>query len=578
MHRRPLACVLLASTFLQACAYGTVGEGDRKVADSLRAASEMRPQSARPLPSADVSAVSVRDGVWLGSVGVRSERGEPLPREAEVRGVTIKGSSPMTLQAIAAEITNATGIPVRLAEDATSEGSAPGAAAGVVQPAVRALPAPATQAIQASNPLFQFPSMGELQAPSESRGTMNLNWSGKLSGLLDLVCSRFNVAWEHRAGVIRIYKNAVRTFQMRALATSTTLVNAFDASSTGTGTTDSGGSGSTGGSGTGGTGSTSKTSAGQSVDAQAKIEIWKEIKDTLAAMAGDKNVAIAPASGTVTVTATPAVMERVESYITGQNERLSKQVALSVEVYSVSIDKSDQYGLDVQTLFSGFSNVALGSGAASAAASLLQTGTAGSVGDNAFGFAILKNKWAGTNGVVQALATKGDVSVVTSAALTTLNNIPAPLTVTRNQGYLRAVQAVAAANAGTTTTLTPGSIVTGFSMNFLPRILSGGQIMLQYGINLSDLAGPIQTFSSGGQTIQLPTVDTRGFVQQVMLASDSTLVLAGYEKNQSQVDKSGTLIPELPFGGMHKGQNMRNIIVIAITPKILSAPVPGKAE
>src|SRR3546814_17756689 len=92
------------------------------------------------------------------------------------------------------------------------------------------------------------------------------------------------------------------------------------------------------------------------------------------------------------------------------------------------------------------------------------------------GWSILKpnSNWQSTNGVVRALSDKGDVSVVTTASVTTLNGVPVPLQVASTRSFLERVSVTRDENS-VSTELAPGSVTTGFNLHLVPRIFNDGR-------------------------------------------------------------------------------------------------------
>lgn len=65
----------------------------------------------------------------------------------------------------------------------------------------------------------------------------------------------------------------------------------------------------------------------------------------------DSKLTIDQGNGTITLTATPTDIKKVGRYITEQNNRLSRQVAISVKVLQVTVTDGDQYGLNLSAMF-----------------------------------------------------------------------------------------------------------------------------------------------------------------------------------------------------------------------------------
>jgi type IVB pilus formation R64 PilN family outer membrane protein len=268
-----------------------------------------------------------------------------------------------------------------------------------------------------------------------------------------------------------------------------------------------------------------------------------------------------PATGSISVTDTPDVLERVAAFMAQQNRALSRQVMLNVTVLSVTLSAQDSYGIDwsavYQTLSKKFSInntfISTATNPVSFAASLLSP----------------SSNLNGTSMMIQALSTQGRVRRKTSASVTTLNNQPVPVQVATQQGYLASISTTNTANVGSATAVTPGTVTTGFNMTLLPHVLDDGTVMLQFFTNISSLLA-LQNVSSGGtnpMTIQTPEVDTRNFLQRVAMKSGETLVISGYEGTNDNATQSGTGTASMyALGGGYDTTRSREVIVILITP------------
>lgn len=380
-------------------------------------------------------------------------------------------------------------------------------------------------------------------------GSKAITYSGKLSGLLDIISARFNVFWEPEGDGLRFFKTKSRSFRLSALPGDSSMTSTI-------GTQTSGSS-----SGSGGASATTEQKSGISFNS---LSVWKAIEDSIKTMLSpDGRVVVTPATGTVTVDDTPHSLERVAKFIHDQNMALSRQVILNVRVLSVDITDSDSYGINWDAIYKnlGSGTIALGS-----PSGLL-------VGSSTLTFNIIDttSRWDGTQAILEALSKQGKVSQITSASIVTVNNQPAPIQVGRQLSYLASsTTTIGTGGAGNTTTLEPGVVTTGFSMSVLPHILDDGRLMLQYTGDISSLVN-ISTVTSGGSSIQTPEIDTRNFLQRVIMKSGETLVLTGFEQNTLNSAKQGIgSASNIALGGSIKNSNNRSLLVVLIQP-IVSA-------
>lgn len=460
------------------------------------------------------------------------------------------------IQDVAERITLLTGLPVSIASDVTETGSGAAApvasgsdGAGVSPPPIPMPPSMGSGAGATSlsmNDLFNMPGLSGI----------NINYSGPLSGFLDVAASRFNIAWRwnEEGRAVEFYRFETRTFRIAALPGDTTLNSSISPSNS-TGSSAGGESG-------GGGSSEQMTSVSFS-----NLSVWSSIEDSVKTMVGASGkVVSSPALGTITVTDTPSVLKKVADFIHKQNSALGKQVVVNVKVLSVDVSNSKNYGINWNAVYSslskdyGFSFVSSfvpSDGAANLALNVIPGGDSD-----------LSRRFGDSSAFVRALSTQGKVSQVTSAAVTTLNNQPVPVNVGRQIAYL--ASSTSSTSEGTTSTsLEPGVINTGFSMNLVPHIQEGDNLLLQYAIDLSALKG-MYSVSSGDSTIQTPEIESRKFMQRVKLNSGDTLVVAGFEQSNIDSEQSGigSAANALLGGGMNGGRN-RNAIVILIQPVVV---------
>jgi type IVB pilus formation R64 PilN family outer membrane protein len=582
MNRRPsrlaaLTLVLLAS----ACSGpGTVGTSEKAADTATHDGAGYLDEAKSPLPPENFDRVQVNDGVFVGSVARRAEHGEPLPyRWQRPDGFTLRHATTMQLFEIGNEITSQTGIPVSFSPDIQTSGgaAAPPPAAPSFGPNINGLLGslgltPGAPGSPGGSPFAAGNLAGSsgdmIHAVTGNRASMKVDYSGRLSGFLDEVCAQFDVSWDYEGGQIRFFHNLTRTYTVHALPSSLKLSSSVEADTAASASSGTGGS----------SGANGQSSS--KVNADISVEIWKDISGAVSGIVGDRGkVNTAVSTGTITVTAPPQVMSQVQEYLDGQNERLSKQVATSVQVLSVTLNDDDNYGFSLSSALSAGTKYGYTFAGPSAVALPL--------GASSLGMNIVGGKFSGTKAILQALSDKGRVTVKTTATVTTLNGVPAPLQVANTRGFVQSTTTTVTP-AGTvgsapieSTTINTATVTTGFSMSLLPRIDVGGDgLLMQFGINTSDLNGAtngfdVYTTPDGLNSVQLPNINSRNFVQQAYIPNGSTLVLAGYEQQQNNSTKSGVGDPGfMGLGGQQIGKKERDIIVILLTPIVLPAGDP----
>jgi type IVB pilus formation R64 PilN family outer membrane protein len=517
---------------------GAKDRSDAKLAEAKEALARAG-ATGSAMPSGPVV---MHEGIWVGNRSIAHANGEPLPSATLLKGAVVLNSMgvPLELREICTEISAQTGLQVSL-EDRQD-----------VTPGTNA----ATSA-----------------APHLPAG-MPLAWNGPLPGLLDGVATFFGVQWEYRGGQLRIFRNEIRTFTLAALPSNSTIRAAVN--TTGGGAEGGGGTSTSTTSGAAASGVTAATgSMLQDTANETTLKFWDDVKEAVQVMlpTGGK-VAMSPATGTLTVMAPPGAMNRIAAYVEQQNARITRQVTIAVKVLRVDVNDGFDLGLDLGVVFQQMAG-RYGLALSGPAPPQVSAGTPASYVVQALSGAKQWINGSGTanatHAVIDALETMGHVSLTTESSVTTLNGQAAPVSVVEQQSYVASTATTLAGGVTGTvqTQITPGTLITGFNMQVLPRILDDGEVLLQYGMSLSDLKA-LTTFGQTGSQVQLPDVNLRSFLQQVLMRSGDLLVLAGYQSLSDSQNNSGLpFLGPSPLGGGVQSAQGKSLVVIMITPEIL---------
>lgn len=526
IHSLPLAAFAL---LLAGCASTVLDPLIQERTESAQSRVEM---ARAPAPTRQQDPLEITDSVWLGDSAVPLKSGSPLPeRWLKDNAIALRSDNPLILSQLTGIISSQTRIPVRLTDGADQLGVSA---------------APAANSGGASAPAAPGGG-GASSVPSGALPPgMLVSFEGPLPDLLDMVTSYFNVYWSYDGSSITISRFQTRTFALDALP-GTIAVAAPQ---------------STGASGTAG------GSAAAQPLATANIDIWEDIRHTVADIVGQEgSVNISQSSGTVVVSTTGDRMERIAAFIQEENRRLSRQVAITIELYTVKIDDAESYGLDSLNLALKMAGNIVDLGPISGVPSGLASSdsTPGSMA-----FTILNpGAVAGTTGVFQALSTLGKTTRVAQIPITTLNNRPANQRIAVDQAYVSAVSTTTTGGStgAVSTDVTTDTVTTGISVSILPRLMADNRILLQYALAQGELLR-LRNFAAGDNTIQLPETQGLSFSQQVMLRNGSTLILAGFDQSDADSSAAGVGRPlTWALGGSTGSTRARQLVVIGITPR-----------
>ncbi len=462
-------------------------------------------------------------GIWIGRSLARTSQ---IPLPPIFNQPTTFERSVGSLAEFAERITLRSGVPTKITADATNAG----------QP-------------EKGSANSKVPQLGMPMPPEKT--SIRIDFSGgTLKGLLDTAAARFGVSWKYANGNIQFFHTDTRTFQIAAVPGDSAL-----SASISSGASSGGG---------GGSGSSVSGTNSQNTAVRSTLSVFSSIEKSISVMlSAQGKVSASPATGSITVSDTPDNLERITLFIDRENRTLSRQVMVNVTVLAVTLTRGDNYGIKWDAVYKtltnkyGLSNtLAKASNTSSFSAAILDTAS---------------SKLAGTTIMIEALSEQGRVRRETSASVVTLNNQPVPVQVAKQTSYLQSSQTTQVPNVGTTTTLTPGTITTGFNMSILPNVLNNGTVLLQFSTDISSLRA-LRTVSSSNATIETPETDTRNFLQRVAMKSNETLIISGFEQTDDNLNQQGVGSPgNLLLGGSVGASTNKEVIVIMITPIAMRA-------
>jgi type IVB pilus formation R64 PilN family outer membrane protein len=516
---------------------------DRDFEKSESKLGQLKGDAAKAVPKS-AAVVQQEDGIWIGHGAMKISPQEQLPEMFNQRATFDR--SVASLAEFTQRMSLRMGLPINVSADALAASwrnlqSEQGG--GRVN----------AQGGQPAQPSGNGPNvLAAPQRTAQASGPVRLTYvDGTLKGLLDAAAARFGVSWRYSDGSVQFYFTETRSFQIKAIPGDASL-----SASVGNTASDSGSGGSA-------NQNSSTRSNNQATAVSSKLSVFESLEKSVNTMLSTHGKAVSsPATGTISVTDTPDVLKRVAKFIDDENMSLSRQVIINVTVLAVAASDLDDYGINWNLVYTNLSNqynvrstYTSQSSATSFSAAILDTAL---------------SKFAGSTLMMQALSSQGKVRRETSASVATLNNQPVPVQVAKQTSFLKSSSTSLTANVGSTTTLEPGTVTSGFNMSILPHVLSNGTVMLQFSTDMSSLRN-IRTVASGtgpnSTAIETPEVDTRNFLQRVAMKSGETLVISGFEQTDDNVDRKGVGDPRFfGLGGGLRAKSEKEIIVILVTP------------
>ncbi|WP_267411426.1 PilN family type IVB pilus formation outer membrane protein [Pantoea sp. GM_Pan_4] len=556
MPRLPFCLTALAAAFvLSSCSLSEISKMDKEATGQAETAQRVL-QSRQALSQ---PTVVWSDKPWVNLQPVAPVVSTPDEKKLPSCQITINRPEGISLPELGQRITALCGIRVSITPDAYAALSNVTTGGVVTSPMSGALPAPDDNG---RVPLSQIGASAGQAAPVQ-QSTMiarGLKFQGDVRDLLDIEASGYGLSWRSDSSGVYFYLQDTRTFQLVILNTK---VNSSASINSGSGNQLGSGGGTTGG-------TTGDISSNQKTDYGMNSDLYDDIRKTVEQMVTPKSGRfwLSAATGTLSVTDTPDVLNRIGRYIEYQNKVLSRQVQLNIQIVSVSQTRNEQLGLDWGLVYKSLHNFGASLTGSMANASTSAASAGISILDTATGNAA---KFSGSSLLIKALSEQGNVSMALNQTDPTANLTPVAYQLSSQKGILSSSSTTATANVGVTSSMTTTTITTGLFMTMLPFIQENGDVQLQFAFSYTSPPQIEKFLSADGNTRNdLPTTSTEGLARKVNLRSGQTLVLTGSEQQNLSADKQGTLTPNnFILGGGQTGSRGRTTLVIMITPVLL---------
>ncbi|NNL68238.1 MAG: pilus (MSHA type) biogenesis protein MshL [Myxococcales bacterium] len=371
---------------------------------------------------------------------------------------------------------------------------------------------------------------------------------------------------------------------------------------------EQGGVGSSDASGSSSSSSTVSAMTGTQVETDTAADFWKELVATLNTIVGTapgRAVMASPHAGVVTVRAMPAELAEVERYLVEAQRNLRRQVIIEAKILEVGLSDGYQQGINWSTVLGNSltlsqtgggttlggsqslvnsvapSDIAGNSGILDPNMLAMIQGAASSAFGGVFSIAVALEDFAA---FIELLEAQGDVEVLSSPRISTLNNQKAVIKVGSDEFFVTDVSTTTVTGTATTTspdvTLTP--FFSGIALDVTPRISPEGDITLHVHPSVSQVTDQTKQIDLGGDvaTLSLPLAfsTVRESDSIVRAKSGQVIVIGGLIENVVDEDSAQLpLLGDIPWLGkffQHKRQvSRKNELVILLRPEVVDAGV-----
>ncbi|MBN1827233.1 MAG: hypothetical protein JW958_13325 [Candidatus Eisenbacteria bacterium] len=258
--------------------------------------------------------------------------------------------------------------------------------------------------------------------------------------------------------------------------------------------------------------------------------------------AGAERLVVNPLSGIVMVTAPFAKLNRVADFLERIEGSAHRQVLIEARIFEVSLSEEFHQGIDWSRIPGTGNNVqsVFGNDDGAAAQRLSPQNAVFEIAWSEGDFDI----------VLDALASQGDVKVVSSPRLASMNNQKAIIKVAREESFFSQRIDYETNSDGTTTpifTVEPERVTIGLVLDVTPQISADGEIMMNIHPSLTELVGE-DVFPPGATGADVlanaPVLDIREVDTVVRVRNNNTLIIGGLMK-----DRATEQVSMVPFLG-----------------------------
>lgn len=398
-------------------------------------------------------------------------------------------------------------------------------------------------------------------------------YEGTAGGEFSALAARFGVNQRWTGHEIEFYRNLTKTYVVPAFDKKITeflsvagVTGGGSGSSSGSGM--NGMSGSSGGSSGMGSGSNSGSGSGQSqgvagVTENGTIDQWKNIQAAALQAGNGARIVADPGLGILTVTGSPEQLASFDSWYDSLRSVLMKQVAVTIHVFSVKLNRESNYGFSPQIAATEFGKYFAATTTPTALPNIQSSQVPFS-----FGASIIKGRMTGTNLAVQALQSMKNVTELYERGGITTNGVPAPFQHGENTTYIQNASSYLATNAGSSASISPGVVMSGFEGSFVPRVIPdnhGDQIMLNLHFVIQTLLSMDNLSGNNSVSIQGPKTDGTTMGERVILHNGDALVLSGFVGDSTGQQRNGVGSPLFwLLGGGGDANNTKDRVVITV--------------
>ena len=300
-----------------------------------------------------------------------------------------------------------------------------------------------------------------------------------------------------------------------------------------------------------------------SIQTETETDYWKDLETVIRSIIGtgsgpslssftgseSRSVIVSPQTGMILVRAFPKELKEVGEFIEASQAALQRQVVLEAKILEVELSEGFQSGINLQALGDRKVSAAYGSG---------------TIEQNIVGTPLSLNlNFTDFTGVIKLLESQGNVQVISSPRILTLNNQKAIFKVGQESYYLTAANTTAYGQG------TGGNVVnsnsnlepffSGIALDVTPQISEAGDIILHIHPILSEVKEEVKRILDND--FPLASSATRESDTIARVRNGEVIVISGLMQTRSRGATSGIPgVDEIPIISRALEQNERTTV------------------
>jgi MSHA type pilus biogenesis protein MshL len=282
--------------------------------------------------------------------------------------------------------------------------------------------------------------------------------------------------------------------------------------------------------------------------------------------ADGRRLIINPMAGTILVTAPAAKLAEVEAFLRAFESSIQRQVAIEAKFVEVLLNRDSRFGINWDAVIQRGSVELMGRGGR-------PTGTTGL---STIELTLRADK---IETVLQALEEQGEVRVLSSPRVSTLNNQRAMINVGTDEVFFTVTRqpiiGPTGATIGFTTQVQPQQIAVGILLDVMPQIGPNNIITMNVRPVVTDVIRVEEVNLEDGTQVRAPVIDRRETDTVVRVRAGETIAIGGLMRTRHEVRTAGIpILKDIPLLGMlfksRQEREEQRELVIFLTPTIVA--------